>query len=189
MLVVETLPTVVVLVASVIATITDIWRFKVYNILTMPLIVSGPIFYAIFYGYEGVTESLLGMLFGFGIFLVPYMLGGVGAGDVKFIGGLGSWLGLSTIVTVTVVGCLATGVYAIVLIITQKQFKSTWINLKILFYRLKAVCRLLRVEDEAGGLGNVQSMVKRDDRRRRLIPFSAMMTVGVFAAIVWKTWN
>lgn len=183
------LPTVVVLVASVIASITDIWRFKVYNVLTLPLIISGPIFHAIYYGYAAATESLLGMLFGFGIFIVPYMLGGVGAGDVKFVGGLGSWLGLTAIATVTVIGCLATGVYAAVLIISQKQFKTTWINLKILFYRLKAVGRLLRVEDEAGGFGSVQSMVHREDRRKRLIPFSAMMTVGVITAVVWQILN
>ena len=40
MIVVETIPIVVVLIASAIATITDIWRFKVYNILTMPLVVT-----------------------------------------------------------------------------------------------------------------------------------------------------
>lgn len=187
MLVVETVPIVVVLVASVIATITDIWRFKVYNMLTMPLIISGPIFYSIVYGYEGTKESLIGMCFGFGIFIIPYILGGVGAGDVKFIGGLGSWLGLTTIATVTVIGCLATGVYAIVLIITHKQIKTTWTNIRIIFYRLKAVFPLLQVEDEAGGLGSVQSMVKRVDRRKKLIPLSAMMTVGVIAAVFWQT--
>lgn len=189
MFAVEIVPIVVVLVASLIATITDIWRFKVYNILTMPLIISGPIFHSIVYGYEGTADSLIGMGFGFGIFMIPYILGGVGAGDVKFIGGLGSWLGLTTIATVTLIGCLATGVYAIVLIITQKQFKATWINIRILFYRIKAVLQLLRVEDEAGGLGNVQSLVKRVDRRRKLIPLSAMMTVGVITVVFWQTWN
>ncbi len=36
------LPALFLLVASAIAAITDVWRFKVYNVLTVPLLLSVP---------------------------------------------------------------------------------------------------------------------------------------------------
>ena len=55
---------------------------------------------------------------------------------------------------------------------TLVYLQLSWLRLTSLGRRLGADSR---IEDE----------VKRDDRRRRLIPFAAMILVGIFAALIW----
>lgn len=84
---------IVVFLASCWAAVTDVWRFKVYNILTFPLLVSGLLYHLFTGGMSGLGNSTAGLLFGFGTLLMPYVMGAVGAGDVKFFAAIGAWLG------------------------------------------------------------------------------------------------
>src|SRR4051812_45954857 len=78
----------VVLCAALIAAVTDVWKFKVHNALTLPLLLSGLVYHAVVGGMDGFSDSLLGALFGFGVLIVFYAMGGMGAGDVKFMAGI-----------------------------------------------------------------------------------------------------
>ena len=109
--------TIVILIASLVAATTDVWKFKVYNLLTLPLLLSGLVYRGWTGGVEGFSGSLTGMLFGFGLFLLPYLWGAVGAGDVKFVAAVGAWLGMQPMLPILLIGCLATGVYAVVLLV------------------------------------------------------------------------
>ena len=44
-------------------------------------------------GLAGLTDGLLGMVLGFGLLILFYLKGGMGAGDVKALAALGAWLG------------------------------------------------------------------------------------------------
>jgi len=44
-------------------------------------------------GLTGLTDGLLGMVLGFGLLILFYVKGGMGAGDVKAFAALGTWLG------------------------------------------------------------------------------------------------
>jgi prepilin peptidase CpaA len=169
----------VVIVASAISAVTDLWRFKVYNLLTIPLLFSGLIYHAVVGGYPELSQSLTGALFGFGILVAPYVMGGMGAGDVKLMSAVGAWLGLSVTYQVFIASSVAAGIYALALIIMSRKLFETWINLQILWHRLTVFGRYLGAEDR------VESEVIRSDRRRRVIPFAAMVAVGVIATLVW----
>jgi len=55
-------PIMIVLLAAFVAAVTDIWKFKVYNALTLPLLVSG----LLYHGFRAeLTDSLVGIMFGF----------------------------------------------------------------------------------------------------------------------------
>src|SRR5438552_1328783 len=82
------------LLAALIAAVTDVWKFKVYNLLTLPLLASGLLYHAINGGTPGLAGSVVGALAGFGLMILLYTIGGMGAGDVKFVTALGAWLGL-----------------------------------------------------------------------------------------------
>jgi prepilin peptidase CpaA len=162
-------------VAAAIAAITDVWKFKVHNLLTFPLLASGLIYQSLAPGGSGFGLSILGAIFGFAVLLVPYVMGGVGAGDVKFMAGVGAWLGMTDAINVFVIAALAGGVYGVVLMFLNNKPSEALINLQILWFRLTAFGLHLGAEDR------VENEVKRSDRRRRLIPFAAMVAVGVLA--------
>jgi prepilin peptidase CpaA len=174
------IPSLVVLAAAVISAATDVWKFKIHNALTLPLLVTGLVYHAIEGGKAGLATSLLGVLFGFGVLLAFYVMGGMGAGDVKLMAGVGAWLGMPLTFYVFIASSLAAGVYAVVLVaFSQGGVAEVLLNFQILFVRMQTISRHL------GDDNRIEHEVKRDDRRRRLIPFAAMVAVGVVATLLW----
>ena len=170
---------VVVLIGVAITAVTDLWKFKVYNLLTLPLLCTG-LFYHGFVGGTGeFTGSLLGALFGFTVLVPFYCMGGMGAGDVKLMAAVGAWLGMPQTFAVFIASSLAAGCYALYLIIAHGKVTETYVNFKILWHRLRAIGRYLGAED------NVEAAVSRADRASRLIPFAAMVAIGVLARLAW----
>jgi prepilin peptidase CpaA len=155
----------------------DVWKFKVYNALTVPLLLTGLVYHVIAGGLPGLQGSLIGMVSGFAVLFVIYTMGGVGAGDVKLMAAVGAWLGMPLTLHLFVASALASGIYAVVLVLLSGSMRETWINLQVVLFRIMALGHHLgadfRLEDE----------MKRADRRRRLVPFGAMVAVG-FAAIL-----
>jgi prepilin peptidase CpaA len=172
------LPFAVVLVASIVAAITDVWKFKVHNWLTVPLMLSGLIYRGITEGWAGLSDSAMGVLLGVGVLLVFYLMGGMGAGDVKLMAGVGAWFGGWLTFFVFLASALAGLVYAIVLIVFFGSMRETLVNMRIIWHRFGAAWRRLGAED------NIESSVSLADRRRRAIPFAAMMAIGVISVIV-----
>ena len=44
-------------------------------------------------GWEGFFGSLAGIAIGFAVLILPYLMGILGAGDVKLLMGIGAWIG------------------------------------------------------------------------------------------------
>ena len=125
------------------------------------------------------------MVCGLGILLLPYMLGAMGAGDVKFVAGVGAWLGTEPLLAIVILGCVIAGVYGVILAVYYGQCRETWTNFQLMLFRLMVVGKQLGAEDD---MESVQSMARQSQRRHRLIPFSAMVTVAFICMIVWSRW-
>ena len=177
------IPILVALTAASVAAVTDIWRFRVYNVLTFPLMACGLIYHSAATGYQGFTASCLGLMFGLAVLLLPYVMGLMGAGDVKLLAGVGAWLGLGPTVVVFVVSSLVAGVYATVLILYRGNISHSVAVLKLIFYRTAA----LGVQFGRDDL--IESFAIQSDRRLRLIPYGAMIPLGVIGAMVWANWQ
>jgi prepilin peptidase CpaA len=171
------LPLAVVLLAVVVAAINDVRSFTVRNIITLPLLAGGLYYHWIANGGAGFGSSLQGAAFGFGVMMAIYLMGGIGAGDVKLMAGIGSWLGMPQTLAIFTIAAIAGGVYGLVQIIACHRWRESWVNLQILWHRLVAVGRHLGADDQ------VEAAVRRDDRHRRLVPFAAMMMVGVVVTV------
>ena len=106
------------------------------NRLNLAIFETGLIF-CFLYGLSNVAISInmfLGMLAGAGIFLGITLLGGIfygkeamGFGDVKLMGALGLFFGLSNIIIVTLLSFLIGAVLSIILLITKIRKTSEYI--------------------------------------------------------------
>ena len=81
----------------IVAAIIDGAILKVPNWLTFPFIMCGWIHWTMQSGWSGLGWSLMGTVVGMMLLLVLRNVGGMGAGDVKLLAGVGAWLG--TVVT------------------------------------------------------------------------------------------
>jgi prepilin peptidase CpaA len=72
---------------------TDTLYSRIPNLANAVLILLGFCFHIHESGFAGAGWALLGMLAGLALFLVPFLLGGMGAGDVKALTALGTLLG------------------------------------------------------------------------------------------------
>jgi prepilin peptidase CpaA len=172
------LPVYIVLGAALVAAVTDVWKFKVHNLLTLPVLVSGLIYHGFTGGLSGLGWSLLGVLFGFGLLFVFYLMGGMGAGDVKLLAAIGAWLGMPLTFFVFLASALAAGLYAIGLMLRYDRGRDTWIDLQILWHRMRALGRHFAAEDR------VEFELRRPEHRRRVIPFAAMVALGLIGLLV-----
>jgi len=71
----------------------DVWSRRIPNYLTVGTALAGLAFQWGYRGPAGLADGLLGMVLGFGLLILPYIWGGMGAGDVKALAALGAWLG------------------------------------------------------------------------------------------------
>lgn len=179
----QSLPVLVALAAACAGAVTDLWRFRVYNLLTFPLIFTGLLYHTLMDGRSGLVVSGLGCLFGLGVLIFPYLLGLMGGGDVKLLAGIGAWLGVESTMIVFVVSSLVTGAYALGLIVYRGRLRDSWLTVKVIFYRFAALGAYLGKDDI------VESLDACKDRRLRLIPFGAMVPLGILGALIWFRWQ
>ncbi len=101
----------------IIAMITDIRSNRIPNWLTLPAIIIGLGINFISAGAGGLLFSIEGLLLGMGLFIVLYMLGGMGAGDVKLMGAVGAMLGPQMVLWAALYTAIAGGIYALAVIV------------------------------------------------------------------------
>jgi prepilin peptidase CpaA len=96
-----TLSTVLLLLLTATAAVTDVVYHKIYNWTTYPGIILALVVNFLQNGWEegssggpGLEESLKGFALCGGLMLVSYVLFNVGGGDVKLMAMLGAFLGL-----------------------------------------------------------------------------------------------
>lgn len=80
---------VLVIMVVLVSIATDLYRRRIYNVVLFPAVIIALTYRGITSGWTGVEEGLIGLAVGIGILLIPYVAGGVGAGDVKLLGTFG----------------------------------------------------------------------------------------------------
>jgi prepilin peptidase CpaA len=99
------------------ATVDDLARRQIANWIPAAALAGGFGWQIGQDGWMGALHALAGAAVGFGVFLVFYLLGGMGGGDVKLMAGFGALLGTGRLIeaamwTAGVGGLLALGVVA-----------------------------------------------------------------------------
>lgn len=125
--VVENWPIWLVTVTLVVAAVIDGLQLKVPNWLTFPMIISGWVYSSVLSGYpwwEGLLYSLLGTAVGLLLLLPAYAIGGMGAGDVKLMAGIGAWVWGGVTIYAFAFSALAGGVIAVCMVLSRRAWNK-----------------------------------------------------------------
>jgi prepilin peptidase CpaA len=116
----------------VLSAVSDVRATKIPNIMTMPFAVLAVVLHSFDKGLEGFLFSSAGMATGIGLLILPYMMSGMGAGDVKLMGAVGSFLGATATLEVFIIIALTGGVYSLALILIRRDVFKGFFSEKLM---------------------------------------------------------
>jgi prepilin peptidase CpaA len=108
-----------------VAAYTDWREHRIYNKVLAPAFLSAIILHALYGGLEGVKMSLMGTVIGFFLLLIPYFLGGMGAGDVKLLAVIGAYGGVDFVFLSFLYGATIGGIISAVLLARRRALGDT----------------------------------------------------------------
>lgn len=111
---------VILLILLLICVVTDLRERKIYNNIIFPTLIISIMFHLILGGLSGLGFSLLGFIVGLGVLLIPYLMGGMGAGDVKLLAVIGALKGTAFVLNTALYMALIGGILALGIILFRK---------------------------------------------------------------------
>jgi prepilin peptidase CpaA len=108
---------------GVLATAEDLWRRQISNKTTVAAFGLGLAAQTALHGLKGTGNSLAGTFIGFMVFFVFFLLGGMGAGDIKLMGGFGAVLGASQTLQAAFLTAIVGALFAMLYLLVRKMRK------------------------------------------------------------------
>ena len=117
--------TIILFVTLVLAAAFDLRQRRIPNVLTLPVMAGGIIYWSVFSGVDGFMHGTGGLLLGIGFLVIFYLMGIMGAGDVKLMGAVGSFLGPQGVFHAFLYSAIIGGLYALFVLARSKAVKQT----------------------------------------------------------------
>lgn len=158
--------------------VTDVRSARIPNRLTYSALVVALVLRGALLGLPGLKAGAVGVLIAGGLFLLLFVLGAMGGGDMKLMAAVGAWVGGNEVMTLILAAALAGGVLAIGRMIVRNMLGEALRNtIRLMYYRLTSG---LRPHPEL----NVQSPGSQR------VPFGVAIAVGALScagnAIWWR---
>jgi prepilin peptidase CpaA len=112
----------------ILAAVQDLRFQKIPNLLTYPTMGMGVLYHSVTSGFDGFSFAATGLAAGIGLLLVPYVMGGMGAGDAKLMGAVGAVVGAKGAFIAFLYSAVIGGIYAFLLILVRRQFLRSLIE-------------------------------------------------------------
>jgi len=158
-------PSAALLCASISA-VYDVRSRRIPNFITLPAFAFGLLLHTVLGGWQQLASATAaGLICGL-VFLVFYLAGGMGAGDVKLMMAAGSIAGLSLVGHLLILTALAGGAMAVALALYRGQLTRTLVNMYT-----------LAVHHQTMGLTPHPQFNIGNDRTLRL-PYALAIAVG-----------
>jgi prepilin peptidase CpaA len=125
-------------------------------------------------GWLGLRDGFVGALIGGGLFFLLFVVGGMGAGDVKLMAAVGAWAGSAQIFTLLAATAFAGGAMAIGLMLYRRRALVTLLN----------TIELIRHHLTAGLRPHPALNIKEPGSMR--IPFAPAIAIGVLYCLGGK---
>lgn len=167
------------------AAIIDIRSRRIPNLLTLAGIIIGFGINIFLTGFSGSAEAGIGLLMAFGISLPLWLMGWVGAGDVKLVSAVGAIVGMALVLPVLAGVAIAGGVFALMYVIFMRlQHEPLYVIMMSAIFSGKS--------EEGGQLTAGLNGIQMDGvplngvpRARRGIPYAIPVAIGSLSAIVY----
>lgn len=117
------------LACALLAAFTDVRSGRIPNRLTYGALLAGLVVRTILGGWGGLIEGVLGALICGGIFLVFFVMGGMGAGDVKLMAAIGCWAGIHEGLITVLATAIAGGILAVGYMVFYRRGSDTLRNM------------------------------------------------------------
>jgi prepilin peptidase CpaA len=153
----------------VAAIVDDVTRRKIANWIPLSAFAAGLTLQIVQGGWRGAGAALLGTAAGAGVFLIFYLMGGMGGGDVKLMAGFGALLGVNRLLEAALWTAGCGGVMA-ALVIAASTIRQIW--------KSKS-----SVKSETAPSGSASRGALKADS----IPYAPAIAAGVWLSLVPKT--
>ena len=114
----------VIFLSSILAVAAwvDLRLQKIPNLLTYPTMGIALVYHLVINSLDGLLFSAGGLVIGIGVLILPYIMGGMGAGDAKLMAAAGAVLGPRGVFGAFLLTAVIGGGYALILIVTTRQY-------------------------------------------------------------------
>ena len=163
-----TLETAVALSIGLAASGEDLWRRNISNWIPATALAGALVVQTMNGGWHGVWQWFLGAVCGFSVFLIFYILGGMGGGDVKLMAGFGALLGTSRLLEATILTAGIGGIIALLVVLRREIVR---------FWRCRR--NVVDKNTEAG----LEPASQQEDS---YIPYAPAITLGSWLALIPK---
>ncbi|HEY4759656.1 MAG TPA: prepilin peptidase [Thermoguttaceae bacterium] len=157
------------------AAIIDGWKLKVPNWLTFPFVFSGWIYSTAHFGWDGFGWSLGGTAVGLALLVPLYAIGGMGAGDVKLLAGVGAWVWSTVAFYAFCLSALFGGLIALVMIFVRRGWRKH-------SNQLLAIIQEIWLIREPSQLSAIAAQRKSS---MLLLPYGIPIAIGTITYFIW----
>lgn len=157
------------------AAVIDGLKLRVPNWLTYNLFFAGLGFAAYSGGLMGLLWAVAGAALGLSLLLPLYAIGGMGAGDVKLMAGLGAWMGPALTLGAFAASGIAGGIIALVMVVRSGTV-------------LKHVVMAQMIGQEILSVRDPAKLAESAARRKptmMLLPYAIPIAIGSIAYFAW----
>ncbi len=178
----------IAILVGLAATIDDLARRRIANWIPAAAFAGGLGWQIGQNGWLGAGYALAGAAAGFAVFLIFYLLGGMGGGDVKLMAGFGALLGAGRLAeaalwTAGIGGVLAATVVAVK---SARRLLSNSRTTKAGGSFLGVMRRPSASVQLAGGARAEEAGSNAGGERKEFIPYAPAITLGVWLSLVPK---
>jgi prepilin peptidase CpaA len=161
---------------ALMGAVIDVRSARIPNRLTYTALLAALMLRTAVLGLSGLKSGALGMLVAGGLFLLLFMLGAMGGGDMKLMAAVGAWVGSMQVMILILAAALAGGILAIGGVIFSKAVGRTLRNIMhLIYYRLTS-----------GLQPHPQLNVQASGSQR--VPFGVAIAVGALSCASHAIW-
>ncbi len=149
------------------------WR-RIPNWLIISGLVTGFVLQALIGGFPALANALQGWLLGMALLIIPFILRGMGAGDVKLLGVVGAMQGWVFVVNAFLWMAVWGGIMAIIALLASGKMQILVLQLAAGYYPPWQV--------------KLAVMKGKVSPGKTTIPYGVAIGLGVISSMIWVWW-